>query len=805
MARYQHWVRKTIDAPAVRACLISTCFNGYYRINLVSHGYSVGDILFFSGFGLNLSVNGSHTVTNENLAANAFNIDVICPGAPAADNGFVTSPDISTYTQVYPLGFLVSNFEYEQPEGQIFFTRKLKGKLKFINQPSQSITDFNYFYNSELDSAGLVIDSCIGYQYLIKKECNGVFSDYYEAKFSLHDGEWDLDNCSFSIEPTPNTNYDCILNDIIVNIMDASPKVITLNERGSNPDRNYTNTIKFSVILEYLVSWTCDLIDGIVSDFFQINPETTSAVSYVTGETNPYTEMTIGASVDVREPIPSTLSTDVSLTFREFMAELNAIFNVYFTIENNFIRIEHFSYFDALTGMDLTQSKYDKFDTGKNKYTYLEVPRTESQVADRKTFLKVLYDNECSIEKRRDEKIVNGLISTRPGTTNEGDDNGLVLMATAYDAGLGKYVIIGSDNNTLYPTITFVKFHRHNLAQANGSLIISTSTEIYDDYLIYSSKKTKLQSEIKIPLCCEDDFESEDKVITDLGFGYIKSATFGIKDDTLKLQLKYGENNVDDITSPLQINGCDLWLDASVGVTSAAGQVSNWADQSGHGRDASQASGTQQPSISVVGSVDVISFDGNNDGLSTSAFQTFPSKRGSVFILFKCVTPTGTAVSRTDHIIGTYGNGTGQMWDIATSEDAILTSKQIVSQVAGGFMIVLADVKQSNTPNTFTYGYDDFILVSTIRISDTQIEGTGNGSLGVAVGIASGKDIITVPNTVPDVNPVNIGNSFIAGNSDPFYGYIAEILIYDHSLSDYNRQQVEQYFFKKYSVIKQYT
>lgn len=806
MASYQHFVRKTTDAPPLKTVTASSCSSSLWTFFVASHGYSIGDIVILSAFNGGNTINGTHTITNV-LDANRFEIIAGCMSSIVV-NGFVQLVDDSTYTQVYPLGFYPSYFIYEQPEGQIFFTRKLNGSLKFINQPKIPATDFSYFYNSELDSAGLVIDSCTGYDYIIKKECNGVYSNYYEAKFSLHDGQWDLDNCTFEVTPSPNTNYNCILNGVEVNIFDSVPVVTTLYEAGSNPDRNYTNSRTFEDVLSYLVTQTCGQIYGIVSDFFQINPETSSSISYVTGEVNPYTEMTIAAVKDVKEPVPAT-DQDVSLvSFVDFMKELNSIFDVYFTIENNFIRIEHVSYFDALTGIDLTQSTYDKYDTDRNKYTYIEVPRTETQISSNRNFLKVLYDNNCSIENKKDDKITSSYITTLAYILRllperySGDDNGIVLFSTEYDSGLGKYVVIGNFNDTLWPTVTFAKFHRHNLAQPVGSLMIG-DTEIYDEYLIYSSKKNKLQEEIKIPLCCDEEFEVEDKIKTGLGFGFVESAEFSIKDDVLKLQLKYGAPNVLDITSLSQINGLSLWLDAAVGVTSSGGFVSSWADLSGNGRDAVQATGAKQPSITTIDGFAALSFDGVDDGMSTSSFQQFPSKRGTVFIVFKCRIPTGAA-DRIDHIIGTNGSGAGTMWDIATTEDFVQLTKTVTSQTSGNTILLNVNIAQSTTTPAITYGYDnEFFLLSAIRISDTEIEGTGNGSLGVGVG--SNRQSITVANSIPDPNPVNIGNAFVAGNSNPFYGYIAEIAIYDSSLGDYERQQVEQYFFKKYSVIKQYT
>jgi hypothetical protein len=66
-------------------------------------------------------------------------------------------------------------------------------------------------------------------------------------------------------------------------------------------------------------------------------------------------------------------------------------------------------------------------------------------------------------------------------------------------------------------------------------------------------------------------------------------------------------------------SGLQIWYKADVGVTSSAGKVSAWADQSGNGRNATQGTSTAQPSLVVdaLNGKPVISFNG------TSNFMNF--------------------------------------------------------------------------------------------------------------------------------------------------------------------------------------
>ncbi len=65
--------------------------------------------------------------------------------------------------------------------------------------------------------------------------------------------------------------------------------------------------------------------------------------------------------------------------------------------------------------------------------------------------------------------------------------------------------------------------------------------------------------------------------------------------------------------SPLWIPGCALWLEADRGVTLVDGKASAWADQSGNGRHASQATPASRPTytIGILNGYPVVTFDGN--------------------------------------------------------------------------------------------------------------------------------------------------------------------------------------------------
>jgi photosystem II stability/assembly factor-like uncharacterized protein len=67
-------------------------------------------------------------------------------------------------------------------------------------------------------------------------------------------------------------------------------------------------------------------------------------------------------------------------------------------------------------------------------------------------------------------------------------------------------------------------------------------------------------------------------------------------------------------TSP-PTSGLTVWLRADLGVTATGGKVSAWADQSGEGRSATQATAAAQPALvaNALNGKPVISFDGTSD------------------------------------------------------------------------------------------------------------------------------------------------------------------------------------------------
>lgn len=136
--------------------------------------------------------------------------------------------------EVFPINDDKIVFTHEkQDDDKVFYERKLKAKLEFCNIPKNGITDYDYFYSYESNS----FLRCKEFKMQIYKLCNGEYNLDWQGKFSLNDGDWDSDQCTFSVKPLPDTLYTCLKTNKIkeVNILNV-PTIISTT---TNLDYNY--------------------------------------------------------------------------------------------------------------------------------------------------------------------------------------------------------------------------------------------------------------------------------------------------------------------------------------------------------------------------------------------------------------------------------------------------------------------------------------------------------------------------------------------------------------------------------------
>lgn len=725
----------------------------------------------------------------------------------------------SVQTEVFPLGFNGCKYAYEKKDGTIFFTRKVAGKLVFSNIPAEGITDYNYFLAIESS-----VSRCSLIQLEIQKSCDrGVtWATDWSGEFGTADGYWDKDKCRFEITPNDTGKYNCLLSDISLNVLEM-PNVVTVfaDFSGTVDDRYYTRSRLFNEMLTFLAIETCSDITGVKSEFFQLNPDSFDPINYVTKEFNTYTNMCVSQVSDVKEPIPSNQATRAPLSFKKCMDDLARMMNIFWTIEEVsglfYVRIEHLSYFTSLPGFDLTTAQYADFMSGTNKYRYVrsDQPKYETWDMPESTMGgRITYDNACGNEKENESEIkytisefYTDFTLLRFAPEQKSNLNGLMLFACVPLGGPTYQMYGAGRNEELVLPRLILRFHRHGRPQLNGTFqyfvgstpytLFDKSEKEYGDFLIRTTKKTKEQDPIKIPLCCSDVFDEYKYMTTAMGNGDVAKADFDIKTEMLSLTLRYGEPDLAEITAPSEIDGLQAWFKGDAGVTEVATLVSRWADQSGNGNDLVQATGAKQP-IYNVGSINLlpaITFDGTNDVMKTAGnISTFPSKRGSCFVV---VRPGNNNVSADKQIVGTY-DVANPSWDISVDRETLLPTFEFSSNKEGDHWKMSDEIWEPHGYGVTNATESLFMMFFLNRTSDSEYFGWLNGKRHQETGSSNPMSATGQPVAAK----LCVGNSDTEGN--PFDGDIAEIILFDRSITDIERQQVERYLFKKYAFIKSY-
>lgn len=127
--------------------------------------------------------------------------------------------------EVFPIDTDKLSLDKETEDEQIFFRKKLNGKLLFINDVKNSIDDYDYFYAIESNTN----TQCDEITLEIEISCDGVtFVPFWQGYFSTNEGEFDLNNCTFSVEPKIDDGYRCILDNSEreFNLSSVSPTII---------------------------------------------------------------------------------------------------------------------------------------------------------------------------------------------------------------------------------------------------------------------------------------------------------------------------------------------------------------------------------------------------------------------------------------------------------------------------------------------------------------------------------------------------------------------------------------------------
>lgn len=241
----------------------------------------------------------------------------------------------------------------------------------------------------------------------------------------------------------------------------------------------------------------------------------------------------------------------------------------------------------------------------------------------------------------------------------------------------------------------------------------------------------------------------------------------------------------DDPTSPGDIStNLALWLDASNGVTLNGSTVSQWADQSGNGNPASQATADEQPTFQSndLNGNPTFLFDGVDDVLQGSGgfytveyfVVTEPSE------IYNSGTSTGSVIGFDTGTFARLGLGPSS----GLIDDEVVTHSVNTNGYRGAFTSTTVNLNQPVIINT----RDDGAGTTGVEIFFNGADSLDNETTG-----AGGYSLLT------DVD-YDIGDEVNSNPRFPYSGAIAEVISYSSRLSDDNRRDVSTYLAIKYGV-----
>ncbi len=454
----------------------------------------------------------------------------------------------SVITQVYPLNWLECSLVDQIEQGQVFYRRKFEGVLTFGGK--KLCDDFNYFYDIETS------DPCetLYLSIYLNEEL------YAESKFSTSDGEWDLDNKTFTVTPILIDYYNEFLDggEVEYNILDAGLDLIETNVyKEGIYDETYSRNLWLVDVIEYIIQqiagtdlkWSDDTIK---SDFL------TEATNPITLGTNKYTLLSIAQKSDIKRPDASNPATVGMLSFNGLM-EILKMMNLYWKYDGTTFEIEHVSHWSSVAGLDIRTQDLTA-NTNKYRYTKEEIPKYEkffAMEANNKSFLgyPIWYDSACTnqdpaknvsefkINVSTDIEYILDCVGVSGDETKISDD-GWVLFANEL-IGAVYYVRTGYSNIESRLIYNYDlgweglhdAFFRHDRQLIEGYLNNTLTT-------FYSARKIKEQ-ECNIVSC--QRFYPEKYITTELGETYFGSEKGYVSKATIK---PYGEINLTLVYGP---------------------------------------------------------------------------------------------------------------------------------------------------------------------------------------------------------------------------------------------------------------
>jgi len=295
----------------------------------------------------------------------------------------------------------------------------------------------------------------------------------------------------------------------------------------------YTRGRMFNGVIENLVSGMgCGLT--VKSEFFGINAidDAPNNIAYAFAELN-CKNITIHQKSDIKYKSVVTPSTAPAwnVSLKSFFEDLDFMFNVKVVIINGVLILEHYSYFSANSGIDLTGKtknktlNYGSVDNVKTELFYWPEDVSFAFLAN-----PIVYDCGEEVKEKRCTVLHTDLdfIENTANAERVGN-SGFVLVCNELN---GTDLII-KDSNLPFNWVSLQEnLHKHGRLFKSGTL--NGDAQTFLSWLPYIK-----QDKFKFTRCCGDTFNPGDSVTTDLGVGYVASAEENIFTESVEIEIAY--------------------------------------------------------------------------------------------------------------------------------------------------------------------------------------------------------------------------------------------------------------------------
>jgi hypothetical protein len=236
---------------------------------------------------------------------------------------------------------------------------------------------------------------------------------------------------------------------------------------------------------------------------------------------------------------------------------------------------------------------------------------------------------------------------------------------------------------------------------------------------------------------------------------------------------------IDPTTAGLPRQDMEFWVRSDTGVTLSGSNVTDWADFSGKGQNASQSNSSKQPTLvsNAISGLPAVNFNGTSQLLSMPSGFVNMGNGSSIFVVAKPVSPVTSlaamiAVGNTYTVDGLY------FWLDSYEGPGSFSTLTCTSVPTYVYLSTLANV----------YSVNNWQLFETIN----------NGPNGVLLLNGEQKAAGTVK-VMSNVTRTNNNLGYVAWNIDTYYrGQIAEVIMYTRPLSTSERLSVEKYLNRRY-------